>query len=108
MGKKTLTVFLLAMLCAASFAGPRFLKKELPPRKIAIDEKQVLTIPQRSANLEIVVDKNAQSITQFAAKELKTFLEKALNTTIPIADTVTPDKISFITGERLFAQSRTG
>ena len=43
MGKKTLTVFLLAMLCAASFAGPRFLKKELPPRKIAIDEKQVLT-----------------------------------------------------------------
>ena len=104
MGKKTLTVFLLAMLCAASFAGPRFLKKELPPRKIAIDEKQVLVIPQRSANLEIVVDKNAQSITQFAAKELKTFLEKALNTTIPITDTVTPDKISFITGVNAYSR----
>lgn len=99
MNGKILTVLLLAVVCGTPLAGrERFIKKNLPPRKICINEKQILTIPQKSSDLEIVVDQKALSITQFAAKELKTHLEKALNTSIPVVNTVSSDKISFIIG----------
>ena len=100
---------LFAILFFAVFSGSvsareRFIKSELPPRVIHIDEAQVLTIPRKSADLEIVVAKDALPITKFAAEELKTHLEKALDTVISIVNTISPEKISFIIGVNEFSR----
>ena len=97
-------VFLFVGLIGSVSARERFIKSELPPRVIHIDEAQELTIPRKSADLEIVVAKDALPITKFAAQELKTHLEKALDTTIPIVNAVTPEKISFIVGVNEFSR----
>ena len=103
--KKSLAVLLiLASVCGGVSARERFIKSELPPRVIHIDEAQELTIPRGSADLEIVVAKDALPITKFAAEELKAHLEKALNTTIPIVNDVSPEKISFIIGVNEFSR----
>jgi len=98
------TILFFAVFSGSVSARERFIKSELPPRVIHIDESQVLTIPRKSADLEIVVAKDALPITKFAAEELKTHLEKALDTVIPIVNDVTPEKISFIIGVNEFSR----
>ncbi|MBO4492156.1 MAG: DUF4838 domain-containing protein [Lentisphaeria bacterium] len=98
------TILFFAVFCGDISARERFIKSELPPRVIHIDESQELTIPRKSADLEIVVAKNALPITKFAAEELKTHLEKALDTVIPIVNDVTPEKISFLIGVNEFSR----
>ena len=98
MKKIIVPLLALSVVCGSVSARERFIKSELPPRVISIDESQELTIPRKSADLEIVVAKDALPITKFAAQELKTHLEKALDTVIPIVNDITPEKISFIIG----------
>ena len=103
--KRSLTILLiLAAVCGSVSARERFIKSELPPRVIKLDESQELTIPRKSSELEIVVAKDALPITKFAAEELKTHLEKALDTVIPVVNAVTPEKISFIVGVNDFSR----
>ena len=104
MKKIIVPLLALSVVCGIVSARERFIKSELPPRVISLDESQVLTIPRKSAELEIVVAKDALPITKFAAEELKTHLEKALDTAIPVVNAVTPEKISFILGVNEFSR----
>lgn len=69
-----------------------------PPRCIQIGKQEWMNLAMGAENLEIVVQTKQGLITGFAAKELKTFLEKRLKTAIPIVETPTPGKISFMLG----------
>ena len=55
-----------------------------PPRCIQIGKQEWMNLAMGAGNLEIVVQTKQGLITGFAAKELKTFLEKRLKTAIPI------------------------
>ena len=105
MNRKMQFVFLMTLAACSLFAGERFLKKNLPPRVIRIQENDTLAIPRTSREMEIVVAGDALSITRFAAKELKTHLEQALDTEIPIRERPTDGKISFILGNHESARA---
>ena len=95
--KKTFVSVLLclvSLLCGDDF--DRMLNP--PPRRTRIDDKQHLTVPLRSSDVEIVVSKEALPITRFAAEELQRFLQQILDAGIPMADSPTAGKISFICG----------
>ena len=95
--KKTFVFVLLclvSLLCGDDF--DRMLNP--PPRRIRIDDKQRLTVPLRSSDVEIVVSKEALPITRFAAEELQRFLQRILDNVIPLTDSPTAGKISFICG----------
>lgn len=86
--------------------SPGFLGDSRPPRKIVVRNQNFLEIPPRGAdNLEIVLGEKAFPITGNAAEELQKYLQKRLETTIPIVKTPTDGKISFVVGINSFSKS---
>ena len=85
--------FLLMSSCFGAFYdGPR------PPRKIRISNDDILSVAEKTTDLEVVVAEKALPITVFAAQELQQFLQKSLDTQIPVVNKPSADRISLIVG----------
>ncbi len=69
-----------------------------PPRSIRIGNKPVFTLVRRQALAEIVVPRGSAPACSYAAEELKTFLERKLEITVPVVTKPSHGKTSFILG----------
>ncbi len=104
-----LSVFLLTASLFSSgletARPPAFYGDTRPPRQIAIGKDTFADFPASGAgNLEVVLEKGASQVTAFAAHELKDYLEKRLKTTVPLVQTPTDGKFSFIVGINSFSR----
>ena len=75
-----------------------------PARSIVISEKKFAEFLPGTKNLEIVLPQPAIKTRQFAAQELKTFLDKRLATSVPIVSKPTGGKYAIILGQNEFAK----
>ncbi len=97
---------LSALGVSATENGFGFLGDNRPPRKIVIRNQDSLEIPSRgAANLEIVLEEKAFPVTKNAAEELQEYLQKRLETVIPIVNVPSDGKISFVLGINSFSKS---
>ena len=93
--KKLLTVLIVAL--AAFTALPTLSAEKI----IKIGKDAAMTL--NKDNVEIVVDAKANKVVQFAAGDLKTFLDSALSADIKIVNAPTAGKKHFFIG-REFAK----
>ena len=107
MNKFSLIFALGAAVCCSLQAQKVYRPFEMddrPARSIVITEKKFAEFHPGTKELEIVLPQPAIKTRQFAAQELKTFLDKRLATSVPIVDKPSGGKYAIILGQNEFAR----
>lgn len=107
------TTVLFFLMCLELVAGETrvespFRCEARPARSISIGTNPLFVLQPGSKELEVVLSPDASKVTRFAAMELKSFLERRLNTSVPICTTPSANKISFIVGLQALSKNEAG
>ena len=98
MNRKICIALLLALLGTLPGFEPPFAGNARPPRVIRTGPGSFARFAPGEKKIAVVIEKDAPRTTRFAASELKTFLGKRLNVSIPVVNAPLPEGISIFLG----------